>query len=632
MKLKKLGESDFEDLEVKLEKICCAFCDEKFFIPANLDLHVQIKHKSASENQPLRSNDISCLFCKKIIKGKGNYSKHLSRFHKHEGFKCKFLLCAGIFKTKKLLEDHLKKKHRVEGGKPIECNLCNIWYSSKMSLGTHVRRKHLNYTDPKKNSCLFCPDGFESKSSLYKHTEKNHKLEAIKCQKQRCKYFFKTKEQMKEHFEKKHENICKFCRSTFTNYSLLASHLFNSHFEQKCKFGKCNFYTDSRDELEKHVKEKHDKEKKTCECIYCGQRFVKKNYRVRHTSKMHAKIAIRCTEYKKCMDFFKTVSEMENHLKEAHKKAERHKQSVICLFCQKTIWDKATYVIHIKTHHSEEAFRCKQRTCFTFFKSEAELQKHYEDKHIENFFCALCDYASSTRNLMKMHFENHHFPKNKKCPHCPKQFRTDVLVNKHLKDQHAAKKCPHCKEVGTNLRRHIVTAECPVCKKPFPCKRLLAKHKIGCKNFFDCLKCGKIFKLECYLKDHVNEKHAAGQIWKWYRCKMCVEYFLCGKFLRIHHLEKHADSMKFKCDSCEERFWSADGLQVHRFNAHGIGGAECRNCEKTFSTEKKLSEHLKWNHDKENPRLQFVDCAECGKKMRKTGFIQHFRTQHQRNV
>jgi len=41
--LKKLEENDFEDLEVKVEKICCEFCEKKFFIPANLDLHVKQK-------------------------------------------------------------------------------------------------------------------------------------------------------------------------------------------------------------------------------------------------------------------------------------------------------------------------------------------------------------------------------------------------------------------------------------------------------------------------------------------------------------------------------------------------------------------------------------------------------------
>jgi len=631
--LKKLGESDFEDLEVKVEKIFCSFCDEKFFIPANLDLHVQRNHQSETEDQHFQSDNIICLFCTKLVKGKNNFSRHLSRFHKDEGFKCKFKRCGYTFTTKIILNEHLKKKHRIEG-KKIECKLCNRWYSCKFSFGTHVRKIHENKAaGTKKNlgrkfSCLFCADRFENKWSFYQHTKKNHEQEAIKCQIQQCIFFFKTKEKMKEHFKKKHENICKFCSLTFSNPTLLYTHLLNTHREKKCKFYPCNFYSDSKDELEIHVKEKHDKRAKTCECIYCGQGFVDKNHRIRHTKRVHAKIAIRCTEYKKCMDFFKTVSEMENHLKEAHKKAERHKKSVICLFCQKTIWDKPNYVIHIKTHHSEEAFRCKHPTCFSFFKNETDRKKHYEVKHVANFCCALCDYASSTKRPMKMHFEYHHLPKNKKCPQCPKSFRTNMQVNNHIEDQHAAKKCPHCKEVGTNLRRHIVTAECPTCSKPFLCKRLLAKHKIGCKNVFDCLKCGKTFKLECHLKDHVNDKHPFGQKWKGYQCKKCTDVFLSLKSLRGHYLEKHAASMKFKCDSCEERFFSAGTLQGHRFLSHGIGGAECRDCEKTFSTEKKLSEHLKWNHDKNNPRLQFVDCAECGKKMQKASFIKHFLTQH----
>jgi len=616
-----------------VEKICCDLCDEKFFIPENLDLHVKRKHRNSS-NTAFQSEAISCLFCKKMVKGRDNFSKHLSKFHKDEGFKCKFKKCAKTFKTKTILDEHLKKKHRVEGEKPIECKLCNRWYSCKMSFGTHVRKIHENKAaEMKKNlgqkfSCLFCHESFENKSSFCQHTKKKHEQEAIKCQLQQCQHFFKTKEKMKEHFEKKHNNICKFCSLTFSNPTLLASHLLNTHREKKCKFNPCKFYSDSKEELEFHVKEKHDKRAKSCECIYCGKSFVDKKHRIRHTQRLHAKIAIRCTEYKKCMDFFKTVSEMNKHFEKAHKKTERHKKSVICLFCQKTIWDRATYVIHIKAYHSKEAFRCKHRTCFSFFKSETGRIKHYEEKHIENFFCALCDFAASLRESMLKHFKNHHFPKTKKCPHCPKQFRTDEQVNQHIRNQHIPKKCPHCKETGTNLHRHIVTAECPVCKKPFPCKRLFIKHRKGCNKLYECPECGKTFKLECLLNYHVSEKHPFWPKWKGLKCRMCAEYFFSRKSLRSHRSEKHAAYLKFKCDLCEKRFRLADTLQGHRFVSHGIGGAECRNCEKTFSTEKTLLKHLKWNHDKNNPKLQFVECAECGKIMQKSSFTKHFLTKH----
>jgi len=120
--LEKIAESKFEDLELKVEKICCEFCEEKFFIPANLDSHVKRKHR-VFKHEPYK-----CLFCSKVLRGKCNFGKHLKLFHKDEAIRCKYKHCFAVFNTEKCLKDHLEKRHSLPKGKnPIECEVCKNW-------------------------------------------------------------------------------------------------------------------------------------------------------------------------------------------------------------------------------------------------------------------------------------------------------------------------------------------------------------------------------------------------------------------------------------------------------------------------------------------------------------------------
>jgi len=457
-------------------------------------------------------------------------------------------------------------------------------------------------------------------------TQRKCTNEAVKCKK--CRFYFKTKNEMEEHFESTHKKKCQFCVQIFTSTNLLSSHLRNKHSEKKCKFRHCTFYSDLKEELEAHKGEKHAK-KELCECVYCGRNFVDKQHRGAHIRRLHSHIAIQCDK-SNCQHFVKNISDLEEHKKEAHKKVEKHKKSVVCLFCQKEIWDTASYVGHVKRYHFEEALRCKYGKCFTFFKSENDRKKHYNEKHVGKYNCSICGYSSQRRDYMESHFQQHHFPKSVKCPHCPKLFGGKALLRTHFNYKHKGQKnCPHCSLlfIGSNLTRHVVTANCRVCSQPFPCKKLLADHKLHCKNVYKCLDCGRKFKRESDLKNHMNEKHKFGQKWNGFKCIECGNFFLDKKSLRSHQSSAHLEMVK-KCDFCEATLLSRYSVVTHMLRVHDIGGVECKVCDKKFVTQKLLSAHLKWNHDKNNPNLQFVECAECGNIMKKCSFAEHYLCKH----
>jgi len=622
LSLKKLGESDFEDLEVKVEKISCEFCEEQFFIPENLNLHVKGKHQSATENEPIK-----CVLCGKLCKNKKTYKSHLRLLHKEEVIRCKYVKCFAVFIDETSLEEHLQKKHcLIEGQiKPIECKVCKIWISSKYHLKSHMNRLHgFNVKKIKTIKCKFCPESFDNNFKLNCHTRENHK-ESIECRLNYCHSYFKTNQQMEDHFKKAHQINCKFCHSTFTSKATYFAHLSNLHLDIRCKFSNCAFYSESKVEVENHVKEKHST-LVTSECIFCGKTFSGNRwYMTNHVRQFHSQIAIRC-DTRNCGIFFKSQEDLEKHQKEAHKKIEKHKKTVECLYCQKVIWDKQCYALHIKALHSKEAIRCKHKNCCTFFKTEEDLQKHNEEKHAENYCCALCDYKTSARINLQNHFERLHLPKELKCPHCPKLFANKVDLRAHIKYNHKPhEKCPHCKKVGTNLRRHVVTTNCPLCFQPFPCKKLFSDHKLKCKKIHKCRECGETFKIAYGLKHHINLRHKLGQEFKGFECKFCPTFFVDRKSLRTHQLSEHFALMKYKCKFCDEAFTCKSSLQQHRDLKHIIGGFKCKLCDKICCSRRELSAHLQNVH---LLKKQMVECADCGKTMRKISFKNHFIYKH----
>jgi len=631
--LKALGENDFENLEVRVEKICCEFCEEKFFIAANLESHVKSKHQDlirpSEEDEFLMKNTKSCVFCKIIFTDSNNLNKHIGLHHKDDdGFRCKFAKCSRPFKTEKTMEEHFKKAHFPEGRKsPVECDWCKKWYANKSAREEHRKLEHPEKPQPPDHRrmtfapvpCKFCSATFTKRANLHKHMQNNHR-EAVKCKISNCTLYFETKKEMDKHFKITH--CCRFCHSTFNYAQLLFAHMKKAHAEKRCKLSHCNFYSDSEQELEAHHREKHAK---NCECIYCGKSFVNRQRRSHHVRKIHSDVAIKCGRTN-CAHFVKNRADLEQHEKEAHKITVGQKKFVECIYCGKTC-PKRTFFGHLKALHPGEVFRCKYNKCFSHFKSEIDLEKHHKEKHVGKYNCANCDYATNFRANIRDHFLQHHSLRDIKCPDCPTMFGSQAVLKCHISDTHKKDKCPHCLEMVTKLDWHLVSPPCNKCSRPFPCRKLLVKHRLRCKRVFECLECGRKFSMESKFKYHVTAKHKFGQKWRGYECKFCGDLFSDLKSVRSHQVKKHPVETE-KCDLCEERFSSLHCVATHKLRVHGIGGFECKKCDKVFATKCSLKNHLKWNHDTNDPRRQMVQCADCESILTKRTLFNHYLLSH----
>ena len=89
----------------------------------------------------------------------------------------------------------------------------------------------------------------------------------------------------------------------------------------------------------------------------------------------------------------------------------------------------------------------------------------------------------------------------------------------------------------------------------------------------------------------------------------------------IHRKEQ---SDLFKCEVCDKRYMSKEGLEYHKTIKHGGARFECTNCGKSFGHRNALLRHNKLHEQSEQFR-----CNKCDKKfVRKDQLMRHRQSVH----
>ena len=122
---------------------------------------------------------------------------------------------------------------------------------------------------------------------------------------------------------------------------------------------------------------------------------------------------------------------------------------------------------------------------------------------------------------------------------------------------------------------------------------------------FNCLYCGKYFKLLYYLDRHLV-KHTGE---KKYQCDECPQLFAYKQDIPRHKKTHRIDRVLLKCSdpSCEKSFTTKHALTVHE-ESHGENFV-CDHCGKSFVTKQRLKTHTVKVHTKEFSLF----CDKCGK-------------------
>ena len=143
------------------------------------------------------------------------------------------------------------------------------------------------------------------------------------------------------------------------------------------------------------------------------------------------------------------------------------------------------------------------------------------------------------------------------------------------------------------------------------------RNKIGNQN--KCEKCGTYFWTKSLLENHIMEEHKEDIK----NCKHCNLEFKSDGCLTIHIQEKHAEKIHeeqkkrgFKRsnqgDQCEENVSINGNIGVHKKTHVPAKEFPCRKCNKTFSNQTELNDHLEIHYTrKQKLKTRQYNCDDC---------------------
>ena len=257
-----------------------------------------------------------------------------------------------------------------------------------------------------------CDCRFNSTTELEEHTRNSHRTK-IKFVCEVCEETTSTKEELNKHIEEKHVK-CTVCNQVFTTSSEQQAHIESQH---KMKCNHCDYNAESRGDLDHHIDEKHMKVNHTYKCQVCDKNLRSKE-------------------------------DLDQHNVADH--------SVHCPFCKQTFVGKDSFVDHFKVCMNDTHY-IKCTICPETLKTNEELGKHMKEKHTH--LCPDCGNGFPSKNILEDHIKEVHVSK---CEICSLTFAKASELEMHVLSDHTFK-CCMCNFEGNSvsiMEEHILDKHC----------------------------------------------------------------------------------------------------------------------------------------------------------------------------
>ncbi|CAB3379118.1 Hypothetical predicted protein [Cloeon dipterum] len=330
----------------------------------------------------------------------------------------------------------------------------------------------------------------------------------------------------------------------------------------------------------------------------------------------------------------------------------------VCFYCGKRCNNLSQ---HVRQRH-KEAIKCGIRGCGTYFHTKEEKEQHMiEDLHEKRnktcekkkILCKICKNFKtfSTNQLWRYHMNRKHPELPVACAHygCIDYFKTKSEMILHVNSVHKQAinqvlfQCKHCVYITTfhsSLRKHEEWRhkpkifKCDRCDKKFGSKKLVNIHYKQYHTFYRCTSCGQDVT-HAYKQYHrkpsvcskcelsfeclgLNQLH-----WKSckqtarFSCKECEKTYSSKRKLNCHVNKVHSKSVIYRCDHCVQiKYYDKNSIMVHMQSKHFPKTIKCDECERLYSTEYFLKVHKNMWH-------KYVRCAECAQEIRRQNMPIH---------
>nr|CAI5867014.1 unnamed protein product [Callosobruchus analis] len=681
----------------------CIYCNKTLSSKQALDDHILNRHPDFIASVSGKVHECTeCTYKTVFISQlRGHMAKHPDVAHK-----C--IYCNNTFTCQRVLDDHIVKRHpdfiASVSRKVHECTKCAFKTVRPSRLKEHIKVKH---PDRDGNRCIYCNKTFVQKQTLDDHIVKTHpdfiasvNSKIYECI--QCTYKTTISKDIREHLMSKHHQIannCSYCNKTFINKSSLDDHIIKAHPDfiasvsskiHECT--ECTYKTVFTSQLKSHMAKHPDIAGR---CIYCSKTFVRREPLDDHIIKTHpdfvTSVSSRVHECTKCT--FKTTSTSQLRRHAVTHDTAGNRITIRCIYCNKTFTTKQKLDEHIiKTHPDfiasvsskvHECTECTYKTtnnchmkqhmvkhadvgnrcihCNKTFKTKQKLDDHIIKKHPDFIAfvtskvheCTECTYKTTDNSHLKQHMAKHpdvagnHIPN--RCIHCNKAFTTKKRLDDHIIKKHpdfissVSSKVHECTECtykttdNSNLEQHMakhpdiagnhIPNRCIHCNKAFTTKKRLDDHIIKKHPDFissvsskvhECTECTYKTTDNSNLKQHML-KHpdiAGNHITN--RCIHCNKTFTTKKRLDDHIMKKHPDfiasvtSKVHQCTECTYKTTNNSHLRRHMVKHPDIAD-RCIHCNKAFTTKKRLDDHIIKKHPDfiASVTSKVHQCTEC---------------------
>ncbi|XP_025156001.1 zinc finger protein 624-like [Harpegnathos saltator] len=410
-------------------------------------------------------------------------------------------------------------------------------------------------------------------------------------------------------------HICEICKKSFPVIKELKQHLKQTHKRglYKCKY--CDFTSNEKRNLKRHVERKHT-DNYAYTCPGCNKKFKTQEYLDNHIINIHCReVSDSSKSYRcdTCDISFASMQESKRHFSDIHKQIMFE-----CDYCKEIFTRKCNLKDHIARIHVDYIYACTETGCDKKFRTLRDRDKHIRDVHHKNQEekesgspqpgpSWKSDTPKSGKHSKKSSKKNVRAPYS--CNICKKGFNKTEELKHHLSADHGqdmlcCETCGFTCKDKKSLDEHII-------------RKHTHEHKYMC----DEEGCGKKFKLKSDLTKHKRQNHSNEP----YTCKKCghvsssfseyrahnfmhlkrkVACQICGKEIFKHklhiHLKIHGEKT-FACSICGKKFHRGTHLQRHMLTHSQQRPYACNICSAVFVERQALDTHRRDEHPDASP-------------------------------